>query len=281
MLDLPINQVHLWLVQPDEIRDDLLLSRYRELLTDQERAQETRFKYPKDQRQYLVTRALVRTVLSKYSFIEPHEWRFARGAHGKPVAAAPRRAYIPCFNVSHTSGLIICGVVDSRRVGVDAESVRRTRIPVDIADQYFSPAEVVGLRSLPRGVQELRFLEYWTLKESYIKADGRGLAIPLQQFGFDLSRRDQVEISFQRPLKDRAARWKFWLLRPTADHLATVCAERCELVSRLLVRKLIPLASDQPHDCLVLRQSEERPTADVSFDGESESPFGRNGLSQP
>ena len=40
---------------------------------------------------FLVTRALVRTMLSDYSAVRPEDWRFTPGAHGRPTGATPTR----------------------------------------------------------------------------------------------------------------------------------------------------------------------------------------------
>jgi phosphopantetheinyl transferase (holo-ACP synthase) len=52
----------------------------------------------------------------------------------------------------------------------------------------FTPVELAGYRALASVDKQRRFYELWTLKEAILKADGRGLAIPLTSFQFHLDR---------------------------------------------------------------------------------------------
>ena len=68
------SRIDLWCTYISEIGDDSLLSRYDALLSAEERARQARFRFARDQRRFLVTRALVRTVLSRYAAVRPEEW---------------------------------------------------------------------------------------------------------------------------------------------------------------------------------------------------------------
>jgi 4'-phosphopantetheinyl transferase len=193
---------------------------------------------------YLVSRALVRTVLSKYSLIEPHAWEFKKNFYGRPeilptIAAPPLR-----FNLSHTGGLAACAIVLDRDVGIDVEDVTRQTQTVEIADRYFSPAEVGALRSLPHEAQRHRFFAYWTLKESYIKARGMGLSIPLEHFTFHIEGDSSIRISFAPELPDDPSTWQFGHFQPSTRHMMSVCVRRRnEPDLKIELRETVPLVS--------------------------------------
>jgi phosphopantetheinyl transferase len=63
------------------------------------------------------------------------------------------------------------------------------------------------LRALPAQRQRLRFFEYWTFKESYIKARGTGLSIPLDQFWFHLPDDRDVVLGCGSGEAGNEARW--------------------------------------------------------------------------
>ncbi|BBO59623.1 4'-phosphopantetheinyl transferase superfamily protein [Mycoavidus sp. B2-EB] len=258
MLELSPERIDLWLVFFDAIQDEALLNQYRGLLTEEERYQEKRFYFVKDQRRYLVTRALVRTVLSRYARIAPEQWLFAANAYGCPEIANSGLAQKISFNLSHTQSLIVLGVTTGNALGVDTENIRVRRAPVEVAHQHFAPDEVRALRELSLEAQHQVFFQYWTLKESYIKARGMGLSIPLDQFSFHFMQDHEIEISIHPVLKDHPSRWHFWQFQPTMDYLVAVCAERFGSARQTLTMKnCIPLIKEEPLDQMLCQIPEK------------------------
>jgi 4'-phosphopantetheinyl transferase len=257
LIELDATEIHLWLAFYEEIADAVLIAAYRSLLSEEERRQEGRFHFARDRRRYLVTRALVRSTLSRYQDRPPGSWRFSQNAYGRPeIADAAPGGRDLIFNLSHTDGLIVFGVTRSRALGVDVENIQAREVSVEIADRFFSPAEAAALRSVPNNRIQSRFWEYWTFKESYIKARGMGLSIPLDKFGFRYPHERGVAIEIQPELADRAARWQFWQFRPDSRYLAAVCAERIGLAPPAVrVRTSIPLASERTIEPLFTRTS--------------------------
>lgn len=238
--------IDIWLTFYDRIVDERLLSRLRDLLSEEERCQELRFLFADDRKRYLVTRAMVRTVLSRYAPVAPQAWAFSANGYGRPeIANAHEQARGLTFNISHTRGLIALGVVGQRALGVDVENIAARRVSLGIADRFFSPAEVAELSSTPIDRQQDRFFEYWTFKESYIKARGMGLSIPLDRFSFRYPHERVVDLSLQPELEDDANRWSFWQYRPTSEHLLAICAERTDAERPgLTIRRLVPTVSE-------------------------------------
>lgn len=252
------RNIDVWLAYYEEISDPALHSDYRALLTAEERSQEFRFYFPDDQRRYLVTRAMVRTVLSNYVTVPPTDWRFANNRHGRPEIANLSRAECDlCFNISHTRGLIALAVARRRELGVDVENVRTREVSLEIAERFFAQAEVTELASVPLEQRQDRFFEYWTFKESYIKARGMGLSIPLGEFSFHYPSERAVHIAIQPQLGDDANRWSFWQYRPSAEHLLAVCAERrVGNVPSLTLRRTVPLVGEEVLRPQLLKTSE-------------------------
>lgn len=253
------RHIDVWLAYYNEISDPSLHAAYRSLLTEEERGKEFRFYFPDDQRRYLVTRAMVRTVLSRYlPAVDPRSWRFANNSYGRPEICNLSSAECGLrFNISHTRGLIAIGVAHQRELGVDVENLRTREVSLDIADRFFAEPEVAELATVPKRRQQDRFFEYWTFKESYIKARGMGLSIPLEQFSFHYPHERGVHIAIDPQLEDDASRWAFWQYRPTEEHLLAVCAERREGGGpSLTLRRVVPLVGEEVVEVEVMKSSE-------------------------
>lgn len=239
--------VDLWCFYYEAKGEPEILSAYLPLLTPEERARHGRFYFERDRRQFLATRALVRTVLSRYAHVPPAAWRFATGDHGKPHIDSPKVTPPLYFNLTNTPGLVVCAVsVAHDTIGVDAEYVLRKGETVGIAQHYFAPCEVAALRSLPETHQRDRFFAYWTLKESYIKARGQGLAIPLEQFAFMLDGRQEIGVEFDPLLRDDPLRWRFELFRTSTHHLVAVGVDCGGGTLSLRASRFIPLKGVVP-----------------------------------
>jgi 4'-phosphopantetheinyl transferase len=239
MEQLDSGQIHLWLAWLGEITDWRQLAEYRSLLSEEESDRQARFHLYRDRHRYLVTRAMQRTVLSRYVDIAPNALRFTVNDYGRPsIALEHARTTGIEFNLSHTDGLVVMGVARARAIGVDVENVRTREVDIGVAERYFATEEVAELRTLPGQRQKERFFEYWTLKESYIKARGLGLAIPLDRFALHLGDPNRIRLTIAASLQDSAANWAFWQIRLSHDHLTAVCAElgRAERPCRVAVR---------------------------------------------
>ncbi|WP_129777863.1 4'-phosphopantetheinyl transferase family protein [Peristeroidobacter soli] len=252
------NHIDVWLAYYNDIADSRLHEAYRSLLTEEERGKEFRFYFADDQRRYLVTRAMVRTVLSRYVHVRPTDWRFSNNHYGRPeISNLSRDECGLCFNISHTKGLIALGVTHRRELGVDVENLRTREVSLDIADRFFAKPEVDELATVPPERQQDRFFEYWTFKESYIKARGMGLSIPLGQFSFHYPHERAVNIAIEPALGDDAKRWSFWQYRPTQEYLMAVCAERRGGgVPSLRLRRVVPLVGEEVVEAELLKTSE-------------------------
>lgn len=241
------GDIDLWLTFYDEIGDAALLDRLRQVLSGEERRQEARFRFADDRKRYRLTRALVRTVLSRYAELAPEAWTFTTNAYGRPAISGAHSALARNlqFNLSHTRGLIALAITRSGGVGVDVECLARYPVTRDLAEHCLAPAELADLARAPRDEYQTRFFEYWTLKESYVKARGMGLSIPLAQFGFDRPRPCTVRLSAEPAIDTAPERWSFWQFRPEADYMLAVCAQRADgIAPRIRIRKIVPTVAD-------------------------------------
>lgn len=255
-MHLRSHDIHLWLTFVSDIGDKGLVTAYESLMSAQERARYERFHFEKDRRLHLLARALVRTTLSRYADLPPQDWRFTANQHGRPEIEASTGLPPLRFNLAHTNGIVICGVALDRDVGVDVENHGRVAKTEDIAKRYFSTLECDDLSRLPREQRRENFFHYWALKESFIKAHGLGLSMPLGQFSFHLADKAPLRISFDPRLKDDPGKWQFWLMKPTPNHSMAVSLNKgTGSPAELTMRKVVPLKDDQAFTCAIVARS--------------------------
>lgn len=249
------EEIHLWCADYSALCDEETIYNYRRLLTGAEMEQEQKFYFARDQRRYLMTRALLRTVLSRYAPIAPRDWTFQTNPYGRPhISNKQSEAAKISFNISHTNSLIVIGVTHTLTLGVDTENHQATRSTIGIT-QYFSTEEASALDRLPEDRRQQRFYEYWTLKESYIKARGMGLSIPLDSFSFTFQN-NNIDFYVHPDQGDTSNNWNFLQLEIEGTYVLALCVQSWgNRIPELKLKKVTPLMSEQALDYRILRVS--------------------------
>jgi 4'-phosphopantetheinyl transferase len=240
VLELGDAEVHVWHAATDAFADPVLLQGYSALLSAEERARQERFVFERDRHQFLVAHGVLRTLLSRYATITPSQWRFTANRYGRPAIAGPPAAQELQFSLSHTTGLVAIALARDAEVGVDAEDLERRAVDPGVARSYFSPEEVAELESVPPPLRARRFLEYWTLKEAYVKARGLGLSLPLDEFSILLPKEGPPALRLARSSDDDASSWQLAQLAPSPRHLVAVAVRTRGRDVALRVRPFVP-----------------------------------------
>lgn len=203
-LEVPIDDVDIavFTVETGSVTD-AEADRLSMVLSEEERARATRFVRRADRVTYVVAHALVRIQLARFigEQAAPEALRFNTGEFGKPMLAG---ADAPVFNLSHCRALAAFAVAPAGILGVDAEPPP-AQIPEDVVARCFTEREKHWLQTLDPCEKARGFASLWTLKEAYIKATGKGLSQPLDEFGFQL---DTQCIRFDAPPEDPNT-WRF------------------------------------------------------------------------
>ncbi len=82
----------------------------------------------------------------------------------------------PDFSISHSSCFAVCAISTDSKIGIDIEKVK----PVPIYDFKEQFSEEEWNMILTSDNLYFWFYYYWTAKEAVIKADGKGLSLPLE-----------------------------------------------------------------------------------------------------
>jgi len=239
------DRIDLWYVLEERAGSPEWLRRYERVLAPEEAERRARFSRERDRRLFLLSRALVRTTLSRYAPVDPAVWRFESGLLGKPEIAAPHDRPPLRFNLTHTPGLVACVVALGHEVGVDVERSDR-RVSLAVARRAFSGEEAASLERLGDDERREAFFDLWTLREAYVKARGAGMLRVLgDALTFRLEPGGEPSVTFGAGWPDDPARWRFFRLRPGGRHhcaVAVRCPRPADLVLR--VRETVPLAGE-------------------------------------
>lgn len=219
------SAVHVWQARTESCDTPERRAYYAALLSDDERARLQRLAFDPLRMEFLLTRALCRTALSAHTGIAPERWRFTRQRGGRPVILDPLPGGDLAFNLSNCRTWVACAVAAQAEVGVDVEQIASFWPGDDIAAQCLSPSESTWLHTQPISMRARSLCMLWTLKESYLKARGLGLSVPMQFCRFSVAG-DRITLELDAALNDDASSWRFHTWQPDAEHCAAL-ALRC------------------------------------------------------
>ncbi|MBQ9157032.1 MAG: 4'-phosphopantetheinyl transferase superfamily protein [Eubacterium sp.] len=181
----------------DQLKDEDLFRRLYQSVLPERREKTDRMVFGKDKRLSLGAGALLEWALREEGL---KDFRLTTTANGKPCLAHPGGIY---FNLSHSGTRVMCALSD-QEIGCDVEQV--TEIDLKIARQFFSDEENRALMTCQdKDRRKDLFFRFWTLKESFIKAAGVGLLLPLDQFSIII---DHDRILVRQNLDDRTYYFK-------------------------------------------------------------------------
>ena len=146
-LILESGAVHVWRARlnqsPMEVR------RLQDALAIDERSRAERFYFRHDRERFIVARGILRTILGRYLDRAPESLSFGYGPYGKPALVSDAGPEEIRFNISHSHGMVLYVVTRGPEIGVDLELVRDGLDIEEIAEKFFSHAEIAALYALP------------------------------------------------------------------------------------------------------------------------------------
>lgn len=172
------GRIEVWTVCPTDL-SPASLGFCETLLSTEERSHVARFRHERNRAEAIVSCALVRIVVSRYTGLAATSLHFRRNPHGKPELHPARGIY---FNSSHRSNLVACAVGVDRELGIDLEPISCGGQVLRLADSVFTESEMRSFSGLSDAERVDRAVTLWTLKEAFVKARGLGLSGGLRDF---------------------------------------------------------------------------------------------------
>jgi 4'-phosphopantetheinyl transferase len=238
-LTLIPGQVCFFYTLISQVRETQLIQSFNNLLDEKEKQKINRRMSEKGRHARLVARALARQVLAWCTGTTATAVQFTENRFGKPELAPGITDQPIRFNLSCTNDLVACAVTLGHDIGVDIENVHR-QVDLSIADRFFSNQEAEAISQADAGLKTSLFFRFWTLKEAFVKATGRGIATGLDQFCFVMDQ-DDIQVVFHPAFQGASGQachgqdhdrpgppghWQFFQFAPVPGYMAAVAVNK-------------------------------------------------------
>jgi 4'-phosphopantetheinyl transferase len=190
------------------------------LLSAEERRRADEFAFERDARRFIVSHAVLRTLLGRAVGIPAGELSFRMKPGLKPVLEASAAQPIH-FSLSRSEELVLIGLA-SRPLGVDVEWSARTVDTEAVSDFVLSDREREACRRLDPSDRRRAFLQCWTQKEAYLKAIGKGLSVSPASVEVSLGPDEGTRLKSVAGDSRAAAKWFVDLVTPCEGYIGAV-----------------------------------------------------------
>jgi len=170
------------------------------------------FKIPLDADISLISRFLLRSILAPLLGQKPSEIEFLYNEYNRPYLDGID------FNLSHSGRRIVIAINKKGRIGIDIEKIRP--VETSLADICFTEEEKKSVIKNDEVVLD-NFFQFWTLKESFIKADGAGMSYPLLDFYFEI--KNEIKINFKN--SNSQIKWYFDIFNIDPEYKMALCVD--------------------------------------------------------
>lgn len=209
------GEVHVWCLEPPCEVNCPKVESFIRYTTQNERDRALRFHFPADCWAYLTTQALLRRTLGNQLGQDPVKIRFYRNQYGRPFLEDEDSGLF--FSLTHSRSLVAVAISRERALGIDTEQVGRQVNAEELAQSFFAETEVAHLRALPENERLMHFLLQWTVKESFLKAVGMGMHLPIDTLAV-IPKKGMLEINFRHSFPERLSGWGFWATSGMRGH---------------------------------------------------------------
>lgn len=175
-------------------------------ISDYRKAKIESYELEQDKKLCLLSTLLLDRALRKYGLNEKN-MEYATNAYGKPYFINTKELH---FSISH-SGDYAMVVMSDKEIGCDIQQIKD--VDLRIADRFFTADE----REYVKNTDD--FFRIWALKESLIKAVGKGLAMPLNSFTVEGLNTDKPYCEYGKQL------YSFFEYDSKKGYCITVCVK--------------------------------------------------------
>lgn len=165
------------------IEEDFLEEKWRAYLSESRRLEAEKHHQKKEQQLFLGAEILLNRCLE---VVQPNMQRpvsYERNGYGKPYLQTKEKLFV---NWSHSGDYVICALAD-KEVGIDLQEHSKT-LNDSLIQKVLQKEELKVYQETPEDEKQQIFYQFWTAKESFLKALGTGFYTPLDKFWIRLNK---------------------------------------------------------------------------------------------
>lgn len=152
-------------------------------LSYEEKTKASKFRKKEDKQRYVLSHVYLRKILSTYfPYVDEKNWEFELSPYGKPSLALKHNVKL-YFNLSHSESRAYVVCSKTSECGIDVEEDKAMSLDKNLLELILRPEEIETFN-------EADFFLYWTLKEAYVKAVGKGLTLPMHTISYKRIKED-------------------------------------------------------------------------------------------
>lgn len=218
------GEIHLWTASlvPSLER----IKKLRSVLSPEEKKRASYYKYEPKQHGYIVTQAVLRVLISAYLDISPADVLLVASKKGKPFLINEPSLY---FNISNSHEICVYAFSRDAEVGIDIEKIRELPDIDQLIEKNLTSREKAYFQKNTEHKLSL-FFQFWTFKESYLKAIGEGMRLTPENLEFSLNdghiRLRSVTYGFE------ATDWQFKRFTRDGNYTGTLTYQKGDTVIR-------------------------------------------------
>ena len=167
--------INVWLVKRDR---KSYQHRYKNLLDQSEQKKAASITSVPLRIRFIEVRAKLRWILASHLKVDAKTLRFSFAEHGKPFLPEHPDCH---FNLSHSGDYLAIAVTGIGEVGIDIEQLKQKSDFYPLVKRCFAEVEQNCWLGLPESQKCIEFYRFWTRKEAFVKATGRGIGLGLNQ----------------------------------------------------------------------------------------------------
>lgn len=196
---------------------------WKNYLTSKDIMQSKTLFYKEARAKFIIRHGIRNILIQKYTGLLAPKIEFEFSPHGKPTLVDSSLQ----FSTSSSNSKTLIAFTRGANLGIDVEAIKPIPHLDDLVAYGFSPQEQTEFSILPPEIKPEIFFHIWTQKEAFLKAIGKGLAIPPQAVTVSTSLNESSMVSLDLEI-GLTSNWKTTGFCLGVEYRGAICTDGSE-----------------------------------------------------